>query len=68
MDAIADINLDARPLWVREKGAAEFFGLKRASLLKLVASGSVKAKRVGGCVVFRFADIADAIERAEDYR
>lgn len=59
--------MDTRPVWVRAKTAREMYGLSRIKINALVALGLVDARRDGGVVIYKSADIEKAIEQMPKY-
>lgn len=67
-DEREDEEVKRDPVWIRARSVSDLFGLRRTSVNCMVASGRVRARRIGGCVLYNFADIAATIEAGEAYR
>jgi len=64
----ADYVLQCPPVWVRASGAEALFGIKRNFLNDLVSNKKVHAKKADRVVLYRFADIVQAIEEMADFK
>jgi len=64
----ADVVVNCPPAWVRASGAEFFFGIKRDFLNGLVAAKKVCAKKADKIVLYKYADIDEAIAAMKDFK
>lgn len=62
----ADVVVQLKPDWVSAKTARALCGVNRDKLDGWVAARRVVAKRCGGNILYRYADIGRAIEALPD--
>lgn len=66
----ADTVFQSMPVWGKAETVRYFYGINRPQLVRLVCEGKVCAKKVvdlrGGSVIFRLADVANAIDEMTD--